>query len=138
MAYYDFKSQDSSKKAYYLGTYSSGTQIDISARYSDYANLTSANFVIQPEAKSIYTQNIKGYTHEFDEPREWCEISCAGRATFSAPTINYNASTGKLSFTQTLYEWCGSGVWDDTNDCQKSQTEGMTAKVYLLPEVEAL
>ena len=138
MAYYNFKAESASGKAYYLGTYSSGAQIDVAAKYSGYANLTSANFIVQPEAKSISSRNIKGYTHHFDYERDWCEISCAGSASISGPTINYNASTGKLSFSQTLSQWCGSGVWDDTDDCQSSTSGGMTAKVYLLPEIEAL
>ena len=138
MAYYDFKAESTSGKAYYLGTYASGTQINVASKYSNYSNLTSANFVIQPDAKSIYSENIKGYTHHFEHERDECEISCAGRATFNAPTINYNPATGGLSFTLTLYQWCGSGVWGDTDDCQSSRTEAMTAKVYLLPEIEAI
>ena len=138
MGYYDFKTAGGGTKAYYLGEYASGAVIDITSRYADYAMLTSDNFIIQPTGLSIYTQNIKGYTHHFDEERDWCEISCAGRATLSAPSKSYNSSTGQLSFTLTLSEWCGSGVWGDTDDCQSSTSGAVTAKVYLVTEIESL
>ena len=136
--YYNFKTEESGAKAYYLGEYASGAQIDVASKYPDYAGLSADNFIIQPTALSIYTQNIKGYTHHFDTERDWCEISCAGRATLSAPSKSYNSSTGQLSFTLTLSEWCGSGVWDDIDDCQKSTSGAVTAKVYLVTGIESI
>lgn len=138
MGYYDFKTAGGGTKAYYLGEYASGAQIDVAAKYDDYALLTSDNFIIQPNARSVSSQNIKGYTHHFDEERDWCEISCAGSASISAPSKSYNSSTGKLSFTLTLSQACGSGVWSDVDDCRSSTSGGVTAKVYLVTEIEEL
>ena len=139
MGYYNFKAEESGgAKAYYLGTYSSGANIDVSAKYSDYAALTAANFVIHPSARSVSSSNIKGYTHHFDYDRDWCEVSCAGSATISAPTVSYNSTTGILSFSLTLSQSCGGGVWDDTSEVRSSSSGGVSAKVYLLPEIEEL
>jgi len=138
MGYYDFKTAGGGTKAYYLGEYASGAVIDITSKYADYAMLTADNFIVQPTAKSVSSQNIKGYTHHFDEERDWCEISVAGSASLSAPSISYNSSTGQLSFTLTLSQWSGSGVWSDTDKCQSSTSGAVTAKVYLVTEIENL
>ncbi len=139
MAYYNFKAESSSSgKAYYLGTYNSGAQIDITAKYSDYAQLTKNNFVIQPTARSTSSQNIKGKVHYFDEERDSCELSCGGSASMTAPNISYNSSTGKLSFSMVLSQTSGGGVWGSTNEITSSSSVVITAKVYLLPEIEAL
>ena len=139
MAYYNFKTQgNAGASAYYLGTIAHGGTMDVSAKYDGYATLTSANFIVQPEAKSTSSRNVEGKTHHFDHERDECDISCAGSASLSAPTINYTPSTGQLSFSQTLSQSNGGGIWSSTNEITSSSSVGITAKVYLLPEIENL
>ena len=139
MAYYNFKTQGNvGASAYYLGTLAHGATMNVAAKYDGYATLTSANFVIMTQATSTSSSNIEGKTHHFDHDRDECDISVAGSASLSAPTINYNPATGSLSFSQTLYQWSGGGVWSSTSEIQSSRTVGVTARVYLLPEIESI
>ena len=138
MAYYNFKTEGSdSKPAYYLGTYNSGVTIDITSRYPNYAQLTSNNFVIQELSK--YTDASRyGKGHDFDHDRDYCEISVAASTSLSNPSISYNSSTGKLSFSQTLSVSGGAGIWSSTSEATCSSAVTVSAKVYLLPEIETI
>lgn len=139
--YYNFKAQDSGAKAFYLGEYASGAQIDVAAKYPDYAGLTADNFIIQNKAGSTsYTGNRVGY-HRFDnglEPGEKADISIAGVVAVSAPSISYNSSTGKLSFSISVSGTSSAGIWDSTNEASKSGSTTLNAKVYLVTDIENL
>ena len=139
MAYYNFKTQGNvGASAYYLGTLAHGSTMNVAAKYDGYATLTSANFVIMPLAASASSSNIEGKTHHFDHDRDECDISVAGSASLSTPNINYNPSTGSLSFSMVLSQWSGGGVWSSTSEIQSSSSSGVSARVYLLPEIETL
>ena len=142
MGYYDFKAEGGGgAKAYYLGEYSSGAQINVAAKYADYAMLTADNFIIQPKASSATYTGIRVGKHTFDngvDPGERVDISVAGRADLSAPTISYNSSNGMLSFTQTLSGTASAGIWSSTNEASQSGSGAVTAKVYLVTEIENL
>ena len=141
MGYYNFKTEGSGGRAYYLGTISNGGTMNVAAKYDDYANLTADNFVVQSAAGSCsYTGNRAG-RHRFDngiDPGDSADISVAGSAYVSAPSVSYNPSTGVLSFSQYIQGTASAGIWDSTSEASKSGSAGMTAKVYLLPEIETL
>ena len=141
MGYYDFKTAGGGTKAYYLGEYTSGTQIDVSARYADYAMLTSDNFIIQTNAASKYYVGRRVGSHTFDngiDPGDSADISVAGQASLTAPSISYNSSTGMLSFSQTLSGYASAGIWDNTGEASYNGSTAVTAKVYLVTEIENL
>jgi len=140
--YYDFRAAGGGgAKAYYLGEYASGASIDVGSKYADYAMLTADNFIIQSKGTSIsYTGNRAG-SHKFTnglEPGERADISVAGQAAVSAPSVSYNSSTGILSFTQTISGYASAGIWDSTSEASKSGSGAVTAKVYLVTEIENL
>lgn len=141
MGYYNFKSQGSGGRAYYLGTISNGGTMNVAAKYDDYANLTADNFVVQSAAGSCsYSGNRVGH-HKFSnglEPGEYADISVRGSAYVSAPSVSYNPSTGVLSFSQYIQGTSSAGIWDNDNEASKSGSAGIAAKVYLLPEIENL
>ena len=139
--YYNFKTEGSGAKAYYLGDYASRAQIDIASKYPDYAGLTADNFIIQNKAGSTsYSGNRVGY-HRFEnglDPGEKADISIAGSASVSAPSISYNSSTGKLSFSISLAGSSSAGIWDRTNEASYNGSTTVTAKVYLVTDIENL
>lgn len=139
--YYNFKADGPSAKAYYLGEYESGAQINVAAKYPNYSLLTQDNFVIQPKAKTLSVTGNRVGRHTFDNGIEEggsAYISVRGSSSITAPTISYDSSTGALSFSQTISVDVGAGIWDSTSEAKKSGSGTITAKVYLLPEIENL
>lgn len=143
MAYFDFKAQGSGAKAYYLGELDHGVTMDVSAKYEDYANLTADNFIIVPKTKTASSQ---GQNTTYVDFGGWNNtLVDTNSATYNQPSVSYNPSTGSLSFTSTVVVGGsayntnlaspGDGKWNWT---YPSVTSGLTAKVYLLPEIEAL
>ena len=141
MAYYNFKTEGSSGKAYYLGTISHGGTMNVAAKYDDYANLTAANFVVKSAGGSCSYTGIRVGRHRFDngiDPGDSADISVAGSASVTAPTVSYNPSTGVLSFSHYISGSASAGIWSDTNEASKSGSSGLSGYVYLLPEIENL
>ena len=141
MGYYDFKTVGGGAKAYYLGDYASGVQINVAAKYDDYAMLTADNFIIQPKAASFTYVGIRVGHHTFDngiEPGDSADISVQGGASLTTPSISYDSSTGMLSFTLSLVGISRAGIWDSTSEASKGDSMGVTAKVYLVTEIESL
>lgn len=143
MGYYDFRTQGTGNKAYYLGTLSSGSTMNVAAKYDDYANLTSANFVIVPQSRS--TSSSKSNRTYVDFGGWYSTSEDTNTAAYNQPSISYNPSTGVLSFTSTIV--VGGSAYDTNEDSPgdgkwnwtyPSATVGLTAKVYLLPEIETL
>ena len=143
MAYYNFKTQGSSAKAYYLGELTSGSSMNVASKYDDYANLTSDNFVVVPQTKSA--SSTKTNTNYVDWGGWTEKRSDTNTATYTQPSVSYNASTGALTFTSTVA--CGGSSYGSDNSnpsagkwcyTYPSATQNLTAKVYLLPEIESL
>ena len=141
MAYYDFRAQGSGAKAYYLGTLEHGQTKNIASLYSDYASLTADNFVVVPQTHQVTA--IAVGTQVVDAGITWRETD-QNVAIYTAPTKNYNASTGVFSFSSTVAT-TGLGYGGTPSQPNKgwartvpSKTEGVTADVYLLPEIETL
>ena len=143
MAYYNFMAEGSTgASAYYLGTLTSGSSMNISSRYPDYANLTSANFLIVPQTKSLSAYATAVYSI-YETDWSWTERD-ENTAAYSAPSVSYNPSTGVLSFSSTVtvgghgygYDYYNPGpTWAHT---YPSASSGLTAKVYLVPTIENL
>ena len=142
MGYYNFKTQgNAGASAYYLGTLASGATMDIAAKYDDYANLTSDNFVIVPQTN---VASASGYNTNYVDVDGWTEYRQDNNTSnYYAPSVTYTSSTGQLSFTSTLVVG-GNSFGGDTHHSDTwcytypSATVGLTAKVYLLPEIETL
>lgn len=143
MAYYNFKAEGSSgTSAYYLGTLAHGGTMDVSAKYEDYANLTSANFLIVPQNGSA-SSSRQGYQGITMGGWTWVTED-TNTASFVGPTVSYNPSNGRLSFS--CYVACGGSSYghDSDNPGQRfaqtapSASAGITAKVYLVPKIENL
>ena len=138
MGYYDFKTNTASAQpAIYLGTYTSGSQINVTNKYSKYASLTASNFVVEPvngTASGNYSQ-----AHNIQDGGWTIHLSGSYSASCSF-SKSYNAATGVLSITNTvsgassgaLYDYQGGVVYEPYST---SQSTGLSAKVYLLPEV---
>ena len=142
MGYYNFKTQGNvGASAYYLGTLAHGATMNVAAKYDGYATLTSANFVIVPQTNSA---SASGYNTNYVDVDGWTEYRQDNNTSaYYAPSINYNASTGQLSFSSTLLvggNSYGGDVHHGDRWCYTypSATVGLTAKVYLLPEIENL
>ena len=143
MSYYNFKAQGTGgPTAFYLGTLAHGSTMNVAAKYEGYANLTSANFVIVPQSNSTsaYASNSN-----YVNVANWTEVrEDTNTSAYTAPSINYNPSTGQLSFSSTLS--CGGNSFGRDADSSSgrwcytypSKTIGLTAKVYLLTEVQNL
>lgn len=142
MAYYNFMAEGSGNKAYYLGELAHGATMNVASKYEDYANLTAENFVVVPQSNSAsgfatntnYV-NVYGWTERRDD---------TNTANYTAPSINYNPATGQLSFSSTLVVG-GFSVGRDNDGSSgrwcytyPSATVGLTAKVYLLINIESL
>lgn len=141
MGYYDFRTQGTGNKAYYLGTLAHGSTMNVAAKYDDYANLTSENFVIVPQTNSA---SAGARNTNYVDVSGWTEYRQDNNsAAYNAPSINYTPSTGQLSFSSTLSVG-GSSYGGDVDHSGKwcytypSTSIGLTAKVYLLPEIENL
>lgn len=141
MGYYDFKtSNENAQPALYLGTYSSGAQINVASKYEKYADLTADNFVVEPVNGS--TSGNYSQAHNIRDGGWTIHLS----GTYSASCSfgkSYNASTGVLTITNTiagassgsLYDYPGGVVYEPYSS---SKSAGLSAKVYLLPEVETV
>ena len=143
MSYYNFKAQGTGgPTAFYLGTLAHGSTMNVAAKYDGYANLTSANFVVVPQSNSISSTKTNYNDVDVAGWREAREDT--NSASYSAPSINYNASTGQLSFSSTVS--CGGNSFgydvDNYNfrwgQTYPSASRGLTAKIYLLTEVQNL
>lgn len=139
MGYFDFRAQNTGKKAYYLGELAHGSTMNVAAKYDDYANLTSDNFVLVPQTN---TASASGYNTNYVDVDGWTEYRRDNNTSgYNAPSINYTASTGQLSFSSTLVVG-GSSYGGDVHHSDTwcytypSATVGLTCKVYLLPEIE--
>lgn len=142
MSYYNFKAQSSSETpAYYLGTLNHGATLNVAAKYDGYANLTAANFLVVPQSNS---SSASGYNTNYVDVDGWTEYrQDTNTAAYNAPSVNYNPSTGQLSFASTLVvggNSYGGDVHHSDTWCftYPSATVGLTAKVYLLPKIENL
>ena len=142
MAYYDFKTSEGAGKAYYLGELNHGATMDVASKYADYANLTKDNFIIVPKTSSSSGSYSDYYDHQ-NWDLNWREnfaISCSSQ--YNAPSKNYNPANGQLSFTSTVtsYGRCranqSGGWWEHI--VEASNSKGLKADVYLLPEIENL
>ena len=130
--------------AYYLGTLSHGQTMNVAAKYDDYANLTSANFLIVPNSQST---SGSGYPHGYiswEAPWDAYHYD-SNTASFSAPSVSYNPANGNLSFSCTVS--CGGqayvynsavGTGTKVLSTAPSNTAGISAKVYLVPKIESL
>jgi hypothetical protein len=144
MGYYNFKAEGSAgPAAYYLGTLASGSTMNIASRYPDYANLTSANFIIVPQSGSVSNQKTAELQVPWDSP--WVEWHYdTNSATFTAPSVSYNPTNGNLSFTCTVAcggnAYCFNSAYVSSHilSTSPSATQGITAKVYLVPKIENL
>ena len=144
MGYYNFKAEGATgAAAYYLGTLNHGSTMNVASKYQDYASLTSANFLIIPQTKTTSATPTDPY--EYVAIADWyMKHRDTNSATYTAPSVNYNASTGVLSFSSTVA--CGGEayVYDPDNPTRKlvrttpSATAGLAAKVYLVPKIENL
>ena len=140
MGYYDFKTNASNAQpALYLGTFNSGSQIDVKDKYSRYASLTASNFVVEPVNGS--TSGSYSAT-QYIAPSGGYNINLTG--TYSASCTfskSYNPSTGVLSITNKengsssgyLFDYSGGAIYVPFSS---SSSAGLRAKVYLLPQVE--
>lgn len=138
--YYDFKTVETEgEKAYYLGQYASGVQIDVAAKYPKFSSLTKDNFVVVPQ--NAYVEDNKQNSQSISSSG-WTLIHVdTNVASYTAPNVTYNSSTGKLSFSASVViggtayntDTGGVNIWARTNP---SKAAALTAKVYLLPEVE--
>ena len=144
MGYYNFKAEGTNgPSAYYLGTLTSGSSMNIASRYEDYANLTSANFLIIPQSNSVSDQKFYEMTVSWDAT--WVEYHYdTNGATYNAPSISYNPTNGNLSFTASVAcsgnAYCINSAYPSTQlmPTAPSKTQALTAKVYLVPKVENL
>ena len=140
MGYYDYKpSQSTNKSAYYLGTLAHGAVMNVAAKYAGYANLTASNFVVVPQTGSA--SNTRTNSAWIDEANWTLTISDTNTASYSAPSISYNPANGQLSFSSTVS--CGGSAYNygpgwAGNGTNPSAAVGLTAKVYLLPDIENL
>jgi len=141
MAYYNFKAAGAGAKAYYLGELQHGTTMNVASKYEDYANLTTDNFIIVPKGGVASGSNScppNGF-----ETSQW-QVVADCSAVYTAPSVSYNASSGQLSFSSTLacsgysYAHDTSGHGTNWNGVTVDITTGLTADVYLLPEIETL
>lgn len=139
MAYYNFKTEGSSGRGFYLGTLGHGATMNVAAKYDDYASLTSENFVIVPQSNSA--GSIKYGTNYISTAGMTEGREDSNTATYSAPSINYNPSTGQLSFSSTVscggysYGFDSAGGGSHWGYTYPSASTGLTAKVYLIPEI---
>lgn len=140
MGYYDFKtSNEYTRPALYLGTLTSGGTMNVASKYSDYANLTADNFVIVPQSENV---SASANNSTYIDAAGWTEyIFDTNTAAYSAPSITYNPQNGNLTFTSTIS--CGGNAsnagpgWGG-NGTNPRGSKALSAKVYLLPEVETV
>lgn len=138
--YYDFKTTGSeSGKAYYLGEFTSGDPIDVASKYPKFSALTIDNFAIVPITKYASTQ--QGNAQTISATSGWTLYHTdINNATYTAPSVTYNSSTGQLSFSASLS--VGGQAYNSQNGggtaahTYPATTQPLTAKVYLLPKVE--
>lgn len=137
MGYYDFKTNASSGlSALYLGTFTSGSEIDVSAKYSKYGSLTADNFAVVPQGGSAaasyqVTHVIQGDTQ--------MAVQGTGTATYSF-SKSYNSSTGKLTITNTVQSSESGRLYNPVGSTSfsysPSKTTALSARVYLLPSIQ--
>lgn len=137
MGYYDFKTNASSGlSALYLGTYTSGSEIDVSAKYSKYGSLTADNFAVVPQGGSAAASY--SVTHVISGDTQMA-VQGTGTATYSF-SKSYNSSTGKLTITNTVGEVENGKLYNPVGSTNfpyyKSNTTSLSAKVYLLPSIQ--
>ena len=144
MGYYDYKpSQSTNKSAYYLGTLAHGAVMNVAAKYAGYANLTANNFVVVPQSGDASATGYKSFYHEGWDANWTEEHHDTNTASYRQPEITYNPSSGQLSFSCTLgvggSAYCNQyGGWWSGLQTNPSTAVGLTAKVYLLPDIENL
>lgn len=140
MGYYDFKtSNENAQPALYLGTYNSGSQINVTSSYERYADLTADNFVVEPVNGSATGTYSKGH---YIQDGGWT-ITVDGSYTAScAFSKSYNPSTGVLTIINTVSGSTSGRLRDQqgvvNEPYSSSKSTGLSAKVYLLPEVETV
>jgi len=137
MGYYDFKTNSvAGQSALYLGTFTSGSEIDVSAKYSKYGSITADNFAVVPvsgSASASYqlTHVIQGDTQ--------MAVQGTGTATYTF-SKSYNSSTGKLTITNTVRENENGRLYNPVGSTSypyaPSKTTSLSAKVYLLPSIQ--
>lgn len=139
MGYFDFKTDAANAQpALYLGTYSSGSQINVTSKYSNYASLTASNFIVEPIGGSTSGSYSKSHDIKVGGWTIYLSGSYSASCSFNK---TYNASTGVLSITNTvsratngsLYDYSGGSVYEPYSS---SGTSGLSAKVYLVPDIE--
>lgn len=143
MGYYNFKAEGSSgTAAYYLGTLSHGSIMNVASKYDGYSNLTKDNFLIVPNSGST-SAHSPGYQGITMGGWTWVTED-TNTAYFVGPTVSYNATNGQLSFS--CYVSCGGNSYGhDADDPSQhfastspSASAGLTAKVYLVTNIENL
>lgn len=143
MGYYNFKAESSTgASAYYLGTLAHGSIMNVASKYEGYANLTKNNFLIVPNSGSTSSAKRNSQAIEIGG---WSWVTeDTNTASFTAPSVSYNASNGQLSFSCSVS--CGGSSYghDADNPAQRfaptapSASTGLSAKVYLVPNIENL
>jgi hypothetical protein len=137
MGYYDFKTNSvAGQSALYLGTFTSGAEIDVSAKYSKYGSLTADNFAVVPTGGS--TSASYQVTHVIQGDTQMA-VQGTGTATYTF-SKSYNSSTGKLTITNTVGEVENGKLYNPVGSTNfpyyKSNTTSLSAKVYLLPSIQ--
>jgi len=138
MGYYDFKTNsESSQAALYLGTFTSGTEIDVASKYSRYGSLTEDNFAVVPQGGNTTASYSKSHVISGNTQMA---VQGLGKATYTFST-SYNASTGKLTITNTVNSYENGRLYDPVSGnpslwYSASNTAFLSAKVYLLPSIE--
>ena len=133
----------SAPAAYYLGALSNGGTMNIASKYDDYANLTSANFLAVPYAGGGITWNYSdsfAFPAGYESPFAVTHLDNTS-TTFSPPSISYNPVNGNLTYS------CYNRT-DDTSNVTilgatilpktGNKTQGISAKIYLVPNIENL
>lgn len=140
MGYYDFKTNSvSGQSALYLGTFTSGTAIDVSSKYSKYGSLTADNFAVVPTGGSATTSHSTNIVIPGTHADPSVKVTGSGTSTY---TFNktYNASTGTLTITNTVSDHTTGTIRDQATsrsyNYDKSSSTNLSAKVYLLPSIQ--
>lgn len=138
MAYYDFKPSTTTGSAYYLGTMTSGSTMNITSKYPDYANLTADNFVIEPTNKNT-SGSYSAYCSNEGPQTNLSNGSLSASCSFSK---SYNSSSGILTVTDTVSASTSGSLMSNSGivnvPFSKNISAGMSVKVYLLPNIETI